>query len=143
MKLVYIGILLAALTHFFPARYTHIYYYSRDKSQCVTQVEYLPFDYVPNHTYFTSGHYDDHAIPDGYVHPLREGNTGWSACIHFENDQPYIFFRARKLSFRYGQDPLTAVNYPAGQPETPAGTDAIFIKAKTDNSGNTFFVTGK
>jgi len=142
MKLVYIGILLIVLIHFFSPRYKFIYYYSKDRKQCITQVEYYPYDYAPNHSYFATGHYDAWSIPESYIRPMREKKTGWNVWIYFDKEKPYLFFKARRIICKALQDSQVVVNYPAGPPAISSRMDSMFQIARRDRSGNSYFAEG-
>jgi hypothetical protein len=143
MKLVLIGLILVIIVHFFSPKAKFTYYYSADKSQCVTRMEYLPYEWVPNRTYFIYGEYEDRFLPEYGARPVRDRNGKWSLYIHFSNGHTFILPTRGAMVSGGLNDSISVLRSQDGNTKIRNSADSLLSIIKTDYSGNTYFVESK
>ncbi|HTQ27820.1 MAG TPA: hypothetical protein VMI35_06815 [Puia sp.] len=142
MKLVFVGAILTSLMYFFAPKYRHTYFYSRDKQQCITRLDCESYDFVPNHTYFVYGHYDDKAVPEDYCKPIRKigKDEGWNGYIQFAGGHTCMLFRARDIQLKNIPDSLIIGGYLSDRPKLKKVADSLYDMVAHDRTGNSYFV---
>jgi len=75
-----------SIIQIFKPSYKFEYFYSLDKKNIVTRIEYESF--FENVTYFTAGYFDENEIPESYVRPIYSGFTsGFELVFYWENNK--------------------------------------------------------